>query len=225
PTQSDPSVTYPSETYPSVTYPSETYPSETYPSETYPTQTDPSETYPTQTDPSETYPTQSDPTQTDPSGTDPTQTDPTDSSGIKMIQQPLAWTKGSNESAAFTSNAESADFLYVKVDGEVVDESNYEVEEGSTVVTFLSTFLETLSVGKHPVEIVSKSGTAYGTIEIKAQSTQETTQDSGQETQPDDTTPTTGESSAQYLWLAVTLLVAGILTISGPRKRLVRRRD
>ncbi|NLZ55998.1 MAG: hypothetical protein GX900_04990, partial [Clostridiaceae bacterium] len=193
---------------------------ETDPSGTDSTQTDPSQTDPTQTDPSGT-----DPGGTDPSGTDPSGTDPTDSSGIKMIQQPPPWTKGSNESAAFTSNAEVADFLYVKVDGEVVDESNYEVEEGSTVVTFLSTFLETLSVGKHPVEIVSKSGTAYGTIEIKAQSTQETTQDSGQETQPDDTTPATGESSGYYLWLAVMLLTAIGLIFLALRKRVMKQRD
>ena len=53
-----------------------------------------------------------------------------------MTKQPPAWTKGSNKPAGFTSSAEFKDFLHVKVDNKVVDESNYDAKEGSTVVTF-----------------------------------------------------------------------------------------
>ncbi|NLZ70073.1 MAG: LPXTG cell wall anchor domain-containing protein [Clostridiaceae bacterium] len=76
-------------------------------------------------------------------------------------------------------------------------------------------------MGKHPVEIVSKSGTAYGTIEIKAK----TAQGGGQETQADDTTPTTGESSVYYLWLAVMILAAGVLIFLALRKRITQKRS
>jgi len=50
----------------------------------------------------------------------------------------------------------------VKVDGETVDEADYEVKEGSTEVTFKPAFLETLYVGIHMVEIVSEPGSAFG---------------------------------------------------------------
>ena len=166
---------------------------------------------------------------TDPTGTDPTKTDPGDYSGVKLLQQPPAWTKGSNESASFTSNADFKDFLHVKVDNEIVDESNYDVKEGSIIVTFRPSYLETLSTGKHPVEIVSASGSGHGTvsahgiIEIKAQVDQEevqVTKASDSTTKSNDATPKTGESSGYYPWLALILLSAGGLIFLVRRKRV-----
>jgi LPXTG-motif cell wall-anchored protein len=145
-----------------------------------------------------------------------------------MIQQPPAWTKGSNESASFTSDADFKDFLYVRVDGKVVDKSNYEAKEGSTIVTFKPSFLETLSAGKqHSVEIVFRSGSGHGTvsahgiIEIKAQVDPEevqVTKSSDSTTKSSDATPKTGENSGYYPWLTLLLLSAGGLIF------LVRRR-
>ena len=142
-----------------------------------------------------------------------------------MTQQSTVWTKGSNEPASFTSDADFADFLYVKVDGAIVDKSNYDAQEGSIIITFKPAFLEALSAGHHSVEIVSTSGSAYGNIDIKAKSVKETepetqpgdtippslTDPSGteQDNQSVDTTPKTGESSGYYAWLALVLLSAG----------------
>lgn len=53
-----------------------------------------------------------------------------------------------------------ADFLKVQVDGKDLDVSSYAVKEGSTVVTLKPSYLETLSVGKHTLAIVSDTGTA-----------------------------------------------------------------
>ena len=133
-----------------------------------------------------------------------------------MIQQPPAWIKGSNAYLSFTSSAEFKDFSHVNVDGKVVDRANYGVREGSTIVTFKPAFIETLSVGQHPVEIVSRTGTAYGVIKIKAETTQET--------QPDDTTPETGESGGIYLWSSFILLASGGLLLA-LRKKKSRQRD
>ena len=70
------------------------------------------------------------------------------------------WQKGSEDGLSFTSNAAFADFLKVQIDGKDVDSSNYTVKEGSTVVTLKPSYLETLSVGKHTLAIVSDTGTA-----------------------------------------------------------------
>ena len=70
------------------------------------------------------------------------------------------WQKGSEDVLSFTSNAAFADFLKVQVDGKNVDAANYTVKEGSTVVTLKASYLETLSVGKHTLAIVSDTGTA-----------------------------------------------------------------
>ncbi len=122
--------------------------------------------------------------------------------------------------ASFISDADFKDFLSVKVDGEEVDESNYDAREGSTVVTFKPTFLESLSVGNHPVEIVSASGSAYGNIEIKEKSVQQT----AEVTKPSDTMPKTGESSGIYLWSSFILLAAGGLLLALCKKKS-RQRD
>lgn len=70
------------------------------------------------------------------------------------------WQKGSEDALSFTSNAAFADFLKVQVDGKDLDDSNYTVEEGSTIVTLKPSYLETLSAGKHTLAIVSDTGTA-----------------------------------------------------------------
>ena len=70
------------------------------------------------------------------------------------------WQKGSEDVLSFTSNAAFADFLKVQVDGKNVDAANYTVAEGSTIVTLKPSYLETLSVGKHTLAIVSDTGTA-----------------------------------------------------------------
>lgn len=70
------------------------------------------------------------------------------------------WQKGTKDGLSFTSNAAFADFQKVSVDGKDLDASSYTVEEGSTIVTLQSSYLDTLSVGKHTLAIVSDTGTA-----------------------------------------------------------------
>ena len=79
-----------------------------------------------------------------------------------------AWHKGSGKDLPFASNASFADFLKVQVDGKDLDVSNYTVKEGSTIVTLNTSYLETLSVGKHALTIVSDTGTAETEFTIVA---------------------------------------------------------
>lgn len=57
-------------------------------------------------------------------------------------------------------------FVSVEMDGEIVDPSNYTVEEGSTVLTFASSYLDTLSTGRHTVTLnyIDGSISTYLTI-------------------------------------------------------------
>ena len=61
------------------------------------------------------------------------------------------------EPAVFRSVAPKADFESVTIDGSTVDPSNYEVTEGSTIITFNKDYLETLSEGTHTININSKN--------------------------------------------------------------------
>ena len=78
------------------------------------------------------------------------------------------WQKGTNDGLSFTSNAAFTDFQKVQVDGSDLDPANYTVKEGSTIVTLKTSYLETLSVGKHTLAIVSDTGTATTEFTIKA---------------------------------------------------------
>lgn len=70
------------------------------------------------------------------------------------------WQKGIKDGLSFTSNAAFAHFLKVQVDGEDLDNTNYAVSEGSTIVTLYSEYLETLSVGTHTLAVISETGSA-----------------------------------------------------------------
>ncbi len=103
------------------------------------------------------------------------------------------WTKDSSEGLLITSNAPFAKFESVKVDGSTIGAANYKAEEGSTEITLAPAYLQTLSTGKHSIEIVSNDGSAKTNFTIKAN------------------TPGTGDNSSMSLWIALAVIaVAGL---------------
>ena len=71
-----------------------------------------------------------------------------------------SWKPGSAAGATFRSTAALADFLRVIVDDVVVDRANYDLSEGSTIVTLKPEYLAELVPGNHEIKIVSTTGTA-----------------------------------------------------------------
>ena len=76
------------------------------------------------------------------------------------------WTKKSNSTLTFKSNAAYADFRAVLVDGNEVASEQYTVSEGSTVVELKTAYLETLAAGDHSLTIRSESGDAGTTFTV-----------------------------------------------------------
>lgn len=111
------------------------------------------------------------------------------------------WQKGTKDGLSFTSNAAYKYFQKVQVDGKDLDVSNYTVKEGSTIVTLKAEYLETLSVGKHTLAIVSETGTATTEFTVKAAAVTDDTQ-----------SPQTGDDSNIALWIAVLLAAGTALT-------------
>lgn len=99
----------------------------------------------------------------------------------------------------FRSNAAYSDFICVKVDGKKVDEKNYSVKEGSTIVILNADYVATLSVGEHTLGIVSEGGTATTTFTINAKAV-------------DINSPKTGDNSHMVLWFAL-LFVSGAVLV------------
>lgn len=126
------------------------------------------------------------------------------------------WQKGGKDGLSFTSNAAFADFIKVQVDGNDLDASNYTVKEGSTIVTLNAAYLNTLSVGKHTLSIVSANGTATTEFTITAVQGGNDSQTGGDTTPQEPgknegavTSPQTGDSSNMALWIAL-LFVSGV---------------
>lgn len=111
------------------------------------------------------------------------------------------WQKGAKDGLTFTSNAAYKHFQKVQVDGKDLDASNYTVKEGSTIVNLKTEYLETLSVGKHTLAIVSETGTATTEFTVKAAAVTDDTQ-----------SPQTGDDSNIALWIAVLLAAGTALT-------------
>lgn len=135
------------------------------------------------------------------------------------------WQNGSKDGLSFTSDAEYADFLKVMVDGKELKTTDYTVKEGSTIVTLNAAYLETLSVGKHTLEIESKNGIAKTEFTITAVQGGDDSQTGG--TTPQEpgknegavTSPQTGDSNNILLWVALLFLSGGVLSAVTYKKK------
>lgn len=120
-------------------------------------------------------------------------------------------TAGEKKELTFKSNAAFGDFIRAQLDGKTLDEKNYTVKEGSTVVTLKADYVATLSVGEHTIGIVSESGTATTAFTVHAKAIVDNDTDS----------PPTGDNSHIFLWFTLLFVSGGLLTVTvvyGKRK-------
>ena len=103
-------------------------------------------------------------------------------------------TIGKDGTLTFRSNAPFSEFVAVLVDGVIVDPSNYDVSEGSTIVRLKQSFLDTLSKGSHTIAIQSIGGTAVTNFSVTASSNSGNT---GSAATPTPSAPTAGITNVQ----------------------------
>ncbi len=77
------------------------------------------------------------------------------------------WIRGYDDTFVMKASGSFDDFIGIEVDGVEVEKQNYTVKEGSTVVILHSSYLESLSVGRHTVTILYSDGEVSGSFEIK----------------------------------------------------------
>lgn len=98
------------------------------------------------------------------------------------------WTKSTNDTVKFRSDAAFDDFECVLIDGKKISSSYYKVSEGSIIVELKSSYLDSLSVGSHSITIRSTTGDAVTGFSIEEKQTTE---------QPTTTAPITTQSTTQ----------------------------
>ena len=122
-------------------------------------------------------------------------------------------TEGEKKELTFRSNAAFSDFIRAQLDGKTLDEKNYTVKEGSTVVTLKADYVATLSAGEHTIGIVSTNGTATTTFTVNAKAVVDN----------DTKSPQTGDNSHMAFWIALLFVSgAGVIgtTVYSKRKRV-----
>lgn len=123
----------------------------------------------------------------------------------EMIERQDKWTQGSATGLAFRSSAALKDFINVTVDGIAVDTANYELTEGSTVVTLKAEYLATLSAGLHTISINSKTGSATAEFVVEGNAAEE----------PE--IPRTGDT--MNIWLYLLVITGGTITLYALSKK------
>ena len=81
--------------------------------------------------------------------------EPLQDSGLEIVTDKTdeVYIKGTGRGATIYCTGDLNEFISAEMDGEPVDPSNYTLGEGSTVLTFSSAYLDTLSVGVHTVTL------------------------------------------------------------------------
>ena len=126
-------------------------------------------------------------------------------------------TMGAISDYTITGDGPYDEFVELTVDGKVVDQANYTAKSGSTIITLRKAYLETLSAGKHEVEMIWENGSTKTQFTIKKAEedpTQPTTKDdSAKNKDGQNTTPKTGDSSNMFLWLLLLAASACAVTV------------
>ena len=142
-----------------------------------------------------------------------------------------SYTLGSGTAAVIAVDADIETFVSVTVDGTALTQDvDYTVTEGSTIITFTESFLETLSEGDHDVVIAFTGGdveTILSILSADASDDADTSDDADDSEDGDDSDDSeessaaeVGDSSGLALWMALGLLAVLGLIGAGLRKRI-----
>lgn len=145
-----------------------------------------------------------------------------------------SWDSESSDGLVIRGNGDFSKFTGVKVDGVLIDRSNYSVEEGSTIIILNATYLNTLTTGNHIVEILWTDGSVETTFTVNKNTSgndnnnsnsngtkgndSSTSNTSREDTGKKDDAPKTGDSTP-IVWLFVFTIVLGVgMTVSEKRR-------
>ena len=146
-----------------------------------------------------------------------------------------SWTHDSDGNITIRGNGDFSKFTGVKVDGNLIDKSNYTAKEGSTIITLKTDYLNTISVGTHTFEILWTDGSASTTFAIKADTSDNSNNNQNDNNNSDssddkpssgtdkkDDVPKTGDNTP-IVWLFILSILSGtglIITVKKRRENL-----
>lgn len=163
---------------------------------------------------------------------------------LRIIEEQTehSYVKGSGVGVTITSNGEYSKFFSVFIDGVFLDRANYIVERGSTVLTIMPEYLDTLPVGAHTVTM----NYTYGSVDSMLNIAESNQNVQNMSTDPQNSVsnqannnaaagnsnttaagntaaPQTGDTSAILLWSMVVLASGCSCAVLIRRKRISSR--
>ncbi|MGI6168508.1 MAG: hypothetical protein ACOYI4_02170 [Christensenellales bacterium] len=137
----------------------------------------------------------------------------------KLVAYPIqegadsTWTKGS-DGLSFIVDADYSLFSGVEVNGNLLDEEDYTVEPGSTIVTLKADYLASLPAGTYSLTILFADGfvdTSFGIAQAEVSPTPLSSPSPSPTAANTDgsISPKTGHASSLWLWVAVLAILAG----------------
>ena len=97
-----------------------------------------------------------------------TQSIPSTGTELKIIAgDNQIYNKASGSDVTITCNGDFAKFTGIKMDGSVVDSSNYTAVSGSTVLTLKASYIGTLTDGSHTITFVYTDGEANANLTVR----------------------------------------------------------
>lgn len=97
------------------------------------------------------------------------------------------------------------DLKGVLVDGQLINKTNYDVRQGSIIVTFKKSYVDSLKPGKHDITFDTKKGTAKAELVVKDKAQLNVTTNSNSENTP----ANTGDTSGFAIYTLITLAAIG----------------
>lgn len=125
------------------------------------------------------------------------------------------WTANTNTGVTIRVNGDFEKFTGVKINGNVIDASNYTAKSGSTVITLKSEYLKSLEIGTYNLTVVYIDGEADTTFTIKgaAKPNNPVMPDAGQTNtvSKDISSPQTGDITNIALLMSLFIVSSGTL--------------
>lgn len=97
------------------------------------------------------------------------------------------------------------DLKGVLVDGQLINKTNYDVRQGSIIVTFKKSYVDSLKPGKHDITFDTKKGTAKAELVVKEKTQEDATASANRKNTP----ANTGDTSGLAIYTLITLAVIG----------------
>ncbi len=137
---------------------------------------------------------------------------------LVAVEAPYSILEGANQTVkndgtdvVIKVDANIDEFVSIMIDGELVDASDYALVSGSTIITLNGSYVSTLALGQHTVDINFTDGTVSTTLTV--------VEDAIVEENIETALPNTGDATMTHTYIA--LLGLSVLAVVAVKKKKI----